>query len=51
MIPDNVLAGEINEEENIKRVAQTMDSYKNEIIELYGKLTPTTPPEVRSERE
>jgi hypothetical protein len=28
-----------------------MDGYKQEIIELAGKLTPTTPPEVRSERE
>jgi hypothetical protein len=51
MIPDNTLAGELNVEEKIKRIAQAMDSYKQEIIELVGKLTPTTPPKVRSERE
>jgi hypothetical protein len=28
-----------------------MDGYKQEIVELVGKLTPTTPPEVRSERK
>jgi hypothetical protein len=50
-IPDNALAGELNTEEKIKRIAQMMEGYKQEIVELVGKLTPTTPPEVRSERE
>jgi hypothetical protein len=50
-IPDSALAGELNAEEKIKRIAQTMEGYKQEIVELVGKLTPTTPPEVRSERE
>jgi hypothetical protein len=28
-----------------------MEEYKQEIVELVGNMTPTTPPEVRSERE
>jgi actin-like ATPase involved in cell morphogenesis len=50
MIPDNALTGKLSMEENIKRIAQTMDEYKQEIVELIRKLTQTTPPEVQSDR-
>jgi hypothetical protein len=50
-ISDSALAGEINAEEKLKKIAQMMEEYKQEIVELVGKITPTTPPEVRSERE
>jgi hypothetical protein len=46
MIPDSALAGELITEEKIKRIVQTVDGYKQEIVELVGKLTPTTPPKV-----
>jgi hypothetical protein len=50
-ISDNKLAGEINAEEKLNKIAQRMEEYKHEIVELVGKLTPTTPPEVKLERE
>jgi hypothetical protein len=50
-IPDNTLTGKINTEEKIKNITQTMEEYKQEIIELVGKITPKKPPKVRSERE
>jgi hypothetical protein len=50
-IPESALAGEINAEEKLQKIVQAMDGYKQEIRELVEKMTPTTPPEVRTERE
>jgi hypothetical protein len=38
-------------EEKIKRIAKTMDGYKQMIRQLVENLKPTTPLEVKSERE
>lgn len=35
----------------MKKIAQTMEEYKQEIRELVEKMTSTTPPEVKSERD
>jgi hypothetical protein len=48
---DNALVGEINTEEKLHKIAHAMDEYKHEIKELVEKMTPTTPLEVRIERE
>jgi hypothetical protein len=41
---EKALAGELSAKENINRIVQKMEGYKKEIVELVGKLTPTTPP-------
>jgi hypothetical protein len=46
MIPYNTLARELSAEEKLKRITHMMEGYKHEIVELVGKMTPTTPPEV-----
>jgi predicted nucleic acid-binding Zn-ribbon protein len=50
-IPESALAGEISVEEKLQKIMQAMDGYKQEIRELVEKITPTTPPKVRTERE
>jgi hypothetical protein len=50
-IPDCVQAHEVTTEEKIQQIAQTMERYKQEIVDLTEKLTLSTPPEVWEKRE
>jgi hypothetical protein len=51
-IPDNAQEGEhLQTEENIGRITQAMENYKSHITDLMALLKPSTPPEVRSQRE
>jgi peptidoglycan hydrolase CwlO-like protein len=48
---DNAQEPERNAEDKINMISQTIDKYKQEIEELKERLNPTTPPEVREQRE
>jgi hypothetical protein len=50
-IPDKCKKGNIPTEEKIEKIVQTMENYRSHITELMELLQPSTPPEVRSQRE
>jgi hypothetical protein len=50
-IPDNALAEELSTEEKIQKIAQAMEGYRQEIIDLAEKVIPSTPPEIKAQRE
>jgi hypothetical protein len=51
-IPDSTKEGEhLQTEENIGIISHEMENYKSHITDLITLLKPSTPPEVRSQRE
>jgi hypothetical protein len=50
-IPDNTNEEAVSSEEKLRRIEKTIQHYKEKIKELEEHVTPTTPPEVRVQRE
>jgi hypothetical protein len=50
-ISDNTQGENIPTEGKIEKITQAMEAYRVQIIELTKLLVPTTPPEVRTQRE
>jgi oligoendopeptidase F len=50
-IPDNAQAEELSTEEKIQKIVQAMESYRQEITDLEEKVIPSTPPEIKAQRE
>jgi predicted nucleic acid-binding Zn-ribbon protein len=50
-ISDNAKSEEASLEEKIRKITQDMEQYKEQIKELEEHAVPTTPPEVRAQRE
>jgi hypothetical protein len=50
-IPDNAESEGVSSEEKMRKIAQALEQYKDQIKELEEHTVPTTPPEVRATRE
>jgi peptidoglycan hydrolase CwlO-like protein len=50
-IPDNAGAEEVSSQKNMKKLAQALEKYKNQIKDLEEHIVPTTPPQVTAWRD